>query len=1010
MGRTRIALALLAASAAGAFGCASKPAPRAAAARKAASPPVERRGSSWYYAYRHDLYVAQRAAPSDGKGSALDHVLVAGARFVANRSGRIEAAAWEHASVLGERLSGTHAVLPSLGGGFVHFAGTGDRSTLFASREFTGPLEPIAELDLPLRGARNGPSSVVLLSDWGPVAFDARAKRLIDVGLPALGDVVSLDGKVAVWLDLFARAHVTRDGGGSWQDVHKELGLPVRGLSATPTEVLLDTGVGRGRLRVDGKLVAPTEGYFRGYYDYQRPFQLQLPGMGQDGTGDAYWGHYAFRESPAAAIAIESGVPLGDGRALGARRGAIFLVDQTSGELLELHMDWANGTNECEVLSVEPVPADPRAKPRELLYLCHYDDGETWGRCVLRGEGASPPSLERCFDGAGSFVHTDEGGLAFVGSCAEGEGEPDDGGRYRWDPRPAPMDKVCARRGRGDWVERHLELDADETVEAWVPARGGQVTALVRPSGLSLPNAVPARARARRPRTVEEGVRVLRPKLPRGWAFGGTSFGYDGGWELSVDRRFGVDADGSVWAWVSPSSEEEGHNRWSAPSLGVRSPARISPDGDVELLGSPAGARFASTGGRYGVAVLESGALLETVDHGLSWQPAGDYPLSPDAGTSGRGGSGCSEMGCQLGFVSRLGWGPSELPIHATRAGAPLLPPPRAARRPRLTCRAAGPPAPIAAARQPNSTRVSTGWGDTFTLIHETDDPAAIKTDEPLLSTGTFVYWPPLELDREPRRINGTNLPKQPGRAQALALVDAAGKVSLLVQGDGAEALVEGAEVVGFKTERRWGGYGATMTGVRLGRERGLTVSERNGRTGVEMRGPPPIPPLFAFGSARQIVGRRPISLGVSKDGTPAVVVVDPSPSRPAALALLSGAGAALDRIEQAAGFADAKPADDPACEKLDGVRTLVPLLGADWLEVGGDFHLQLGPRQNGLALVRWTPKLVCVEAVHVSGTTDGDPLTIVARFDRKKGKGPSAVVRSSSMSLPAACSWERPR
>lgn len=1016
---------------------AAKGPPLAAAAPKVAQ------GSRWFLG---DLTGVAWVHHDDQR----DLALVSGARIESDPQGLVVRAGWADEDLgLGEPSIGQR-IPPHLGGGFLFAAVVGTESTLTRATEHAGVVTPVARLGAQVRGMRASLREVAVMAETGVFGFDPRSGALGPAPFGALADVVALDAERAVRLDLFGRAYVTRDGGATFRDAQLDVGSSTRMLATSGSEVWLETAFGRALVEQGGLRIVSEQPYQRWGRDYQRPFQI-VP-RGPTPRQDTWLNGWNPAELSPAAVVARGGVPLSDGTIVAAQRSAVVHFDPSQGKPLSITTSWFPNGLDCR--------ATPGPELDQVLYACSFDDGNGYGRYVLRSDGAKPPRVERFFGGGSSFVATLEGGLAYLGDCSDEMKSYDRG----WQ-EPAPRTKVvCVRARGGEWAERSLPLPDDELVLAWAPSPSGEIAALVRPveARMPLPKQLgslrPGEA-PRRPTFVSEGVRVVRAELPAGldrsFDFG-RGMGEGGYGEDLVDHRFALHEDGSVSGWLDLRNGE-----------GPLSPMAWSSAGVLTERDLPDDARAVATSGARALVVDGDGVLHETSDFGRTWRAAGRSPLPPQSSLYA---STCSPAGCALGGLARLGWGPSTLPVTVTEydvdRGRPRVPT-AGGELPALSCAPSGLPTPIPRKKHASSpTTLQTPWGESIEVFREIEEreaakkaalpmppsagkqlapaPSAAPTaapSGPVLSTATWHYRPPFDRALLPRRINATNASELQQRPAATLVVDRSGGVALHLIGDKGEVVLDDDDVVTLPLfERRYASSSAALsTGARLARDRVLMLGESRGRLGLESHGQGSQPPPAGLVADRRLFGKRNVAVGHRAGGGLAMLVLDGPPARSAGMIALDALGTspAGDAVRLAP-WSTLTRGDDPACAGDDGVRAVLLLESAAWLGLASDELPGLssqGPGRFGherdmVALVRWSASRVCLDALRV-GAYDahrGGQVTLVsvwapaASKGAKKGAGvanegaagaaskpPGAVLRTRSLLQPLRCDLVRP-
>jgi hypothetical protein len=966
----------------------------------------------------------------------LDRVVVEGARLELAPSGQVLRAAWDDDPLeRGDPIVGSIAAPTQQGGGFVHWT----RSRLFRSSAFTGPIEPIAAGRDVIRGVRPGLEGLVVVTETGPRALLDGGRRLGPFAEPSLLDVVAAGPERAIRLDVFGRAGVTFDGGRAWLDLASSAGIAVRAVSAEEGELGVETWRGRFLVGPGGKL-APAPPSSRS--STVKAFQIPWKGTRAERDDGAY------RETSPLQAAVLAGAAVGDGTAYGVAEGTLMRVELATGKLVSAVRDGLESGLECQPLSAGG----------EVLLGCVWNRFQSAGGYVLRASGGAPPVVERVFTDAGSFVADDDGALGYTGSCAvtprlDDADEAVD--RFEGlDPRIPPV--LCVRRappgsepGAGpgaEWVERAVDLEPRATLAAWIPHRDGTATALVIDGG-ALPPAV-GEARAR----TQGGVRVVRveraPSKLRWKVSPWSQRGRDGG--QTIDQRFHERADGTIDAWLAP--EEEG-------PLSVLAAVTVAREGTASLRPLPPEIGSMQATGAFGAAISRHGDLFETLDHGRSWRAVGRSPLPPTAALSG----GCSAIGCVLGSLVRLGWGPAagldvsvaiepepepEPAPAPRRLAAPALPTiacaPRGAPRPEV------PPAPLPARSKQG---IATGWGDTIDLWRDQATPAAptSKKGAPLAPapspapsasasagpraakappvaapaladrpTHALLFRQPLAPFAAARRIDLVAPEINPQRrSQVTPLLGAAGAVDLLLGFEATEVLVTGARAAAtpLLEPRRYGGSSAGLlpAGLALGGERSLLLGETRRRLTLEEHRAAPAPPLF-LGVDREAASHRPMTLGRRDDGAAGVLVFDGAAPETAGVTPLDPGGGGLLAQAKLAPWSTATRGDDPRCKAPDptAYRALVVLDPSAWLTLDSRSLPGVTLGSKGLAEVRWGRERVCLVAIDAAvddARRRGDSarsLRLVVRWD-SQGAAPNGALRAPDLRQDLQCSLAPP-
>ncbi|WP_437669675.1 hypothetical protein [Sorangium sp. So ce131] len=991
--------------------------------------------------------------------AAQDRIVAGGARLELAGDGRVVAAAWEaELWAAGDPVIGSLAIAPRLGGGYLHWT----RSRAFRSRDFTGPL---AEVALgggarAVRGARNGLRDVVIFTDQGPRALPPGEDRGRALEAPAVHDLAALDAARAARLDVFGRAATTVDGGATWIDVGRRIGLAARGLGVAPDALSIDTALGRVAVLPDGSLGRPDG-------DVRAPsaggaFELDVEGA-RDGEREAA----ASRDLALLAAAVSAGALLPDGTALGVLPGGAARIDARTGAARERSAGWLPDGLAC---------APARAEDG-LLFLCAWDDYEGHGSFVLRSERGEPPRIERAFSDEGFFVADDGGAVGFVGGCGAEERYVSDEERDRRFGEVVVHPRICVRRGPGAWVERAASLGGAEVLVGWAPRRDGDAVALVRGER----DALPAPAGASRVRD-EGGAKVVRiARDVPGWYW--TPPSRDGA-PVLVDRRLRARDDGGVDAWLSSVEWPDVVRR---ASLGVT----VAADGAVEphvLPPDPAGMVVT---GDHGVLVGRGAELYETLDHGRTWRAAGRSPVPP---SSFQGA--CSALGCALSGAVRLGWGAGDLApavsttcdaaeapgagaapgaaaaACSTGVGSPPEPPEPPEVLPMLSCAPVGLPAPLpggAPALDADRAVAATVYGEAIEIVADAAGPAreaagpareaagpareaaaldaatqpdgatpppgdAAPAKGVARRTHSVLFRPPFDLRGEALRLGATDLAPGGGRgAQHVAsvpLLAASGEVALLVLTEATELLLrpQGARALPAFEPRRGVADGAVggASGLLLGPSSALVLGDLGRRAALEEHTPEPRQPARVVGLDREELRGRPMTLAFRDDGEAGVLVLDGGAPEAAGAAPLDRVAGTVGEVVALAPWATLTEANDPRCRAMTGAwRALVAIDPAAALRLDHRALPAIALGDQGLAQVRWGRERVCLEALHVvvsDSRRRGEAAVsaaLVARWAAPRAPGGGAargdagaagegVLRTTAMVQRLACSAGR--
>ncbi len=933
-----------------------------------------------------------------------DSVVVAGARLRLSAHGEIKTAAWERdESGRNDMLTGSLAVLAHLGGGFVHWS----NSRLFRSRDFTGPLEAIAaassaggetpmNVEIPIRGARNGLNSVIVFTDAGPRELLPGAMALSPVRDPALADYVAVNEKRAARLDLFGRTSFTNDGGAHWNDAVSTIGISPRGLAAGLNDLWIITWNGRIPIYESGKLGDPDLNYRMGF-DFGRPFQIAFENTRAGERETWPWG---FRDTPPLHAAIYGGAVLPDGSAIAISHGAVARVDLNTGEPLTMSSDWLPQGLECI----------PHGVADGILFVCTWESYQGYGGYVLRSERGEPPKLEKAFSDDGFFAADDMGSIGYVGSCkAEPRFiDPDERRMDAGEFVPSPV--FCVRKSPGEWIERRIEVEENTYLIGWVPHRDGTASALIVGSDIdALPEAVSPHETPRV--RFQSGVRTIRLYQEFGqfkWSrpsFRPYMYGRSSP-PVYIDKRFQENpGDGSLLAWINRGDSYEG------PSAIVAS-VRIASDGKTEFYPPPPDPSAIASTGDFALGISRDGLLYESTNHGQTWTRAGESPIPPQS----IGGT-CSQLGCVLSSVARVGWGTSELNTAITSAPNPNKSSSSASGPPLLSCEPIGTPTAIPVpegskargTERRDSVSIPTGYGDYLEIIKEnagepteppgppagfapfgptdtappppgTATPSAPpakgsknpskKASAAPLRTHSLLFRPPFDVDGQTVRLNATNASFGYRRTPATPVLGEKGEIALLLYAESTELLVTKNDVENlppFETRRYFYGEGGPAPGLWLGPKRVMVLGDMRRRLSLEEHGSDPTKPPMYIGLDREQIRRRPLALGRKADGSIGILVLDGPYGERAGVAALDSSGTKLESTSVLASWNSLTPASDPACKNLSSAyKVLISIdpsrfFTLDSAKLPG---VQAGPQ--GIALVQWGKERVCVEALDI--------------------------------------------
>jgi hypothetical protein len=911
----------------------------------------------------------------DGNG-----VILEGQRF-ALRSAAIHAAGDVADSPI---LSGWR-VPARLGGGFLFRA----HDALYASDSFEGLLRPVVAVPAGVEQVSFASTAALIRADDGErwMVELVTGKRL-PITPPGLLDVAALDDGRAAALVEGGALMVSSDAGAHWVDASHGLRSPAKRVFVDATAgaepgLWIETQAGQSARVMPGGRVAE--------YDSAPP----APAAASLRPKPAGW----REEEPPIRRAIRAGAPFGDGSALVVASGDLVRVDLASGE--------------TETVVAGRLPPDATCvgsrTPDDIVFTCGRPGG---GAFVVSRALERAPVIEQTFQEAGRFVISDDGGIAFLGSC----------------DKPSARDRrmACVRAPGGAWQQFDPDagVDAGTTpalqVVRWIPRGDGDAIAVASTIG-GIANAwglVDARTGQVHAWPTDAMTSTLQSALQQGADPGNRGGSYDVA--RLADRTWTTTPQGTLRGWANLQG-----------GIGA---IEVGVDGSVQT--SPFTFDRVSGAGTLALARLKDGRIWQTVDRGSTWSevaaPSAAKPngwIDPHA---------CSLVGCDLAQWYRIGWAatpPVAMPPPTVAPPAPRL---DRVPVPVMTCRAQREVRRAAVSRGDRSpddlglgaikVAVSTPNGrlDFLRLpfgrrvagpVRDTDssDEAAPRAlvhgpttqpgDDRLIVMGpsrdalslvrqvSFVpaFEPTGAVRRESlampeivaaARLAGVGVaealrddpipsavvpltPADPGAPDELLVQIANGGVALLRAG----ARAGGRTRVAFEAGR--GDDWRVVSAVQLDGDAAAWLEEdATGQARVMHLGSSSVPtPAFSLDAppSSDLYPANVDALAVGPRGELAVLRTPsgsepPSTLDPAVLVIPNAAAMPL------ASWSTLLPADDPAC-KSDGAAWRVTLQAiAPWLRLAGSAELHASEDATAimLARVRWSPTRVCLEGVEL--------------------------------------------
>jgi hypothetical protein len=911
-------------------------------------------------------------------------VLLEGQRF-ALRAGRVVSAR----DVADSPIVSGWRVPARLGGGFLFRA----HAALYASDTFEGLLRPVVALPAEVTQVSFGPSAALVRADSGERwMIDLATGKRLPIAPPGLLDIAALDDGRAAALVEGGALMVSTDAGGHWLDASPRLRSPAKRLlvdasAGGEAALWIETQSGQSARVMPGGRVAEYDA------DVPAPTPPSLRPRSPE------W----REEEPPIRRAVRAGAPFDDGSALVVASGDLVRVDLATG---------ATETLVAGRLPPDALCAGTRVAD-DLLFTCGRPGG---GAFVVSHALDRAPVVEQTFQEPGRFVVTDDGGVAFLGSC----------------DRPSPRDghMACVRAPGGTWQQYDPDVGAEAgpgatpAIVRWIPRGDGDAIAVVSGIGgvASAWGLVDARTGQLHAWPVEALTPTLQSALQQGADPGSRAGAYD--LARLADRSWTVTPQGTLRGWASLQ--------------GGTGAIEVGVDGSVQT--SPFTFDRVSGAGPLALARLRDGRVWQTVDRGATWsEVAAPSAVKPNGWLDAHA---CSLVGCDLAQWYRIGWAatpPVALPPPTAAPAAPRLD-----RSPALamTCRATGDVRRAAAPRGERSPD-DLGLGAARVPV---SDPRG-RTDFLRLPFGRRVLGPVRDPDSSddgsPRAlVDGPST--QPGddrlivmgpSRDAMSLVrqvsfaaafDPAGTVrrvplsmpeivaaaraagiplaealrddpipsgvvpitpadpgaadDLLVQlASGGTALLRGGSKPGRSSriafEAGRGDDLRIVSGAQLDADAFAWLEEdASGQARVMRLGSSPVPaPVFTLDAppSGELYPANVDALAVGPRGELAVLRTPsgsepPSALDPAVLVVPGAAGAAGVVAVTLAPWSTLLPADDPAC-KADGAAWRVTLQSAlPWLRLAGSAEIRAGDDAVMLARVRWSPARVCLEAVEL--------------------------------------------
>lgn len=532
-------------------------------------------------------------------------------------------------------LVGAHKIPQWMGGGFLFRSS----QALYIADAFDAAMRPLVSFPSEIDDVRFAPKYLLVHAANGQLwPVDPKTGARVSPSPVGVVDVAALGDGRAIALTEFGQTWVSVDSGAKWMDVTAQLQGPTDELRLVedPEQLWIIAQQGASaRVEPGGRLA------FIDKAPDVKPTTLR--------PKDPRWksGEFPIRR------ALQAGAPEGERQAIIVADGNVARIDVLSGEILAFAPGKLPPDASCEAVRATD----------DTVFACTRRNGTAFVASHVLTDKS--PTIEVSFAVAGQFYASDDGGLAFGGSCSGAKTGA----------------VVCVRNSSGGWVELELDplsqsIDGGSPsidVARWIPRADGGAYALV----LSGPTPALWDARAGgtfRPLSgdsianTSSSGRYHRPYKPYG--------------SKIVDRGWSVTSGGSVRGWADNGL----------------SSFEIRADGSV--VASPFHFDTAQSSGQFALARAQ-GRLWQSVDRGATWNEVDPPP---------RGGgkaeveiNACSPLGCDLNHWYRVGWAstpptPREDPPVAPGA-ARIAPVPL----PLLACKQSGSPKLDAVTRSNNS-------------------------------------------------------------------------------------------------------------------------------------------------------------------------------------------------------------------------------------------------------------------------------------------------------------------
>lgn len=560
---------------------------------RAASPTV--RGGHWMLV-PEQMELGRTLSTVDGRRL----LLVGGTRWVDHPDGSIERAE----QVLSEDNLRAIALPERLGKGYVFYADTGHATLIWRADEWVGALQPLAQVDPPVRAIVPGFDRLYLTGQTSHAvrAIDAKSGVAKDLApLPAAATYAGMafaDPWFGVVLADVRGPLATFDAGESWHPLART--LRARDVSVLgPSALAIDAEDGRFELAASGLLRQTSaegeDALFRGARTFARY------------PADAFVGdaHVAASATPFGTrplkLAVLSGFPDEAGSAVVLARGALGRVRLSDGKLLSVTPDAYTDAGPCRGIALGAGAGFVCGDERTPTQLLEYD-----GRAVTPVLSFAEPRTVRA---------SGNGALVIEGACSARA-------------RTNAARSYCLRAASG--ARSELRVQGEPGRERVVALGDGGAAVLLVPRSDDGGRLVIASHGATREVELDlSEVSGARARLLR-----------SGLWLNELIET----APGELGTWVVGAQAFVG--------------VRVGLDGKVRAGKLEQGLEETLFSGAHALHFTGSVSLRESHDHGFEWQDGDLPPAVQNTLDPARSGNlrGCSPVGCVYDNWLRVGY------------------------------------------------------------------------------------------------------------------------------------------------------------------------------------------------------------------------------------------------------------------------------------------------------------------------------------------------------------------